>query len=161
MKYISQDSQQPLPRPHNGFWVKDQTVYDVSESSHILFLTEHPGLFSLTLDGIKEVYKTFGETFGSDGGRARERLVRMAVQSGAIRVRKYDRPSYWSIQCNSTADQKSDIVAFIKWAVESRVMRADDAAAIVGFKDEGDRHSYTWEKGGIGKYMESTDLGDS
>ena len=160
MKYISQDSQQPLQSSHNGFWVKDQTVYEVSESSHVFFLAEHPGLFSLTLDEIKEVYKAVAETFGSDGGLARQRLIRLAVRSGAIRVRKYERPSYWSIQCYITADQRADIVAFIKWAIEMNVMREDDAAVILGFQSEEDRHSYTWEEGGVGKYLESSDLGN-
>jgi hypothetical protein len=161
MKYVSEDSKEPLPSPHNGFWVKDHTIYDVSESSHILFLVEHPAFFSLTLDQIKEVYKTFAEPFGSDGGRAREHLIRLTVRSRAIRVRKYEHPSYFSIQCNSTVNQRADIVAFIRWAIEMNVMKADDAAVILGFQDESDRYSYTWEEGGIGKYVESTDLGNS
>jgi hypothetical protein len=161
MKYISLDSTEPLPSPHNGFWVIGRSVFEVSESSHILFLAEHPALFSLTLDQIKEVYKTFAEPFGSDGGRAREHLIRLASRSRAIRIRKYERPSYWSIQCNSTANQRQEILSFIRWAIRSGVMREDDAAVILGFQDEGDRHSYTWEKGGIGKYLQSTDLDDS
>ena len=161
MKYISQDSKEPLPSPHNGYWVKDQTVYDVSESSHIAFLHDHASLFSISLEQIKEIYSNCGEPFGSDGGKAREQIIRMATRSGWIRVRRYERPSYFSIQCNSTHDQRSEILAFLKWAIESAVMKADDAAVILGFQDEGDRHSYTWEEGGIGKYIESTDLGDS
>ena len=160
MKYISQDSQQPLPSPHNGYWVKDQTVHDVSESSHILFLTEHPGLFSLTLDEIKEVYKTFGESFGSDGGQARERLIRLAVRSGAIRVRKYEKPDYVSIQCNSTHDQRADIVAFIEWAIENEVIRMDDAAVILGFRMRGSTFLHLGARWYC-KYVESTDLGNS
>ncbi len=155
MKYISRDSKVPLPSRHSGFWFKPPSeVFDVTESSHVMFTMEHPDLFSLTLDEIKEVYKAFGETLGTDGGQARERLVRMAVQKSFIRIRKYQKPMYWSIQCQSTVDQNADIVAFIRWAIfESGIMKADDAAVILGLQDEGDRHSYTWEQGGISRFL--------
>jgi hypothetical protein len=159
MKYISGDSRVPIPSSHSGFWFKPPSdIFDVTESSHVIYMLQHPGVFLLTLDEIKEVYKAFRETLGTDGGQARERLVRMAVRSGLIRIRKYERPSYWSIQCNSTADQRKDILSFVRWAIGTGIMREDDAAVILGFKDEGDRHSYTWEEGGISRYIESDDL---
>jgi len=84
----------------------------------------------------------------------------MATRAGLVRIRKYVKPMYWSIQCNSTHDQRADIVAFIRWGVESGIMRKDDAAVILGFQNKEDRHSYTWAEGGIGKYIESTDMED-
>jgi hypothetical protein len=155
MKYISKDGSVPTPSSHSGFWFKppDQ-VFDVTESSHVMFMVEHPDLFGLTLDEIKAVYAAFGETLGTDGGQARERLVRMAVRSGFVRIRKYQRPMYFSIQCYSTVNQREEIVLFIRWAIESAgVMKTDDAAVILGFENEKDRHSYTWEDGGIATYM--------
>lgn len=159
MKFISRDFKLPISSSHSGFWFKPPSeIFDVTESSHVLFMVERPDLFSLTLDEIREVYKAFGETMGTDGGQARERLVRTATRSGFVRIRKYVKPMYWSIQCNSTVDQKADIVAFISWAIESGVMKADDAAVIMGFHDQADRHSYSWEEGGISRYIESDDL---
>ena len=145
----------------NGFWVKDDTIYDVTFSSHVAFVLDNVSLFSISLDEIKEIYSICGEPFGSDGGKAREQLIRRATLSGWIRVRKYEKPSYVSIQCNGTVDQRADIVAFVEWAIKSGVLKSDEAAVIMGFQDERDRHSYSWEEGGIGKYVESTDVGDS
>jgi hypothetical protein len=161
MKYISLDSTEPLPSPHNGFWVKDDTVYDVTFSSHVAFVLDNVNLFSISLEEIEEAYSNCGEPFGSDGGKAREQLIRRAIGFGWIRIRKYEKPNYISIQCKSTHDQRMDIVTFLKWAIESGIIKADDAAVILGFQDEGDRHSYPWEDGGIGRYIETTDLGNS
>ena len=162
MKYVSRDGANFSAAPNSGFWLKDNTVFDVTFSSHVAFVLDNVKLFSISVEEIKEAYSKFGEPFGSDGGKAREYLIRMATRSGWIRLRRYEKPNYWSIQCNSTRDQKADIVAFIRWAIDdARVMKADDAAVIVGFQDEKDRHSYRWEEGGVGKYIESTDLGNS
>lgn len=152
MKYISQDSQQPLPSPHNGYWVKDQIVYDVSESSHIAFLLDHAKLFSISLEEIKEAYSNCGELFGSDGGKAREYLIRSATRSGWIRVRRYERPDYWSIQCNDTAKQRKEVLAFIQWAIESEIMKPDDPAVVLGFENKDDHHYLTWSDGGLSKF---------
>ena len=47
-----------------GFWLKnDGTIADVTNTTHMMFITSHPDLFGLTSEGIKDVCDRFGERF--------------------------------------------------------------------------------------------------
>ena len=153
MKYISQDSQQPLPSPHNGFWVRDDTIFDVTTSSHVKFIIENTSLFNLTGEQIADIYKKHGEVVGTEMS-AREELVRYATSLGWIRVRHYPKErDFWSIQADDTNKRRFTIAGFLRWAIECKVMERDSSAVIVGFDDPQDRLEYDWKQGGIGEYL--------
>jgi hypothetical protein len=130
------------------------TVFDVSESSHVTFIIEHHDLFSTTLEDIRQVFARHGEAFGSEKG-AREELIRNAAKLGLIRIRLYQKPFYWSIQCSNTKKQKPEILAFIQWAIASDIMRPDDSAVILGFENKEDRQHFNWRDGGISTFLKN------
>ena len=155
MKYISVDSTAPIKNPHNGFWLKDDQIFDVTTSSHVRFLIETAAFFNLTGEQIAEIYKKYGEALGSES-KAREELVRYATTLRWIRVRHYPKskevPDYWAINCHSTVVQREEIGAFIQWAIENEIISPDDSAVIVGFEIQTDRQVYGWSEGGISGY---------
>jgi len=99
VRYISKESTHPVPSAKNGFWVKDDKVYDVTSSTHVQFMIDNPSLFGLTTERIRSVYEKHGEQVGTEQ-KAREELIRHAAAMGWIRVRKYEKPSY-SLSGNS------------------------------------------------------------
>ena len=110
MKYVSKESSHPTPSPSNGFWVKEDTVYDVTFSTHVGFVVDNPGLLGLTGKDIMDIYAKHKEIVGAES-KAREELVRYAASLGWIRVRHYSRPGneYWSIQMDNTT-RRRDVI---------------------------------------------------
>jgi hypothetical protein len=155
VKYVSNDSTHPVASANNGFWVRDDQIFDVTTSSHVRFVIENPSLFNLTSKQILEVYNKHGEVLGGES-KAREELVRYATSLRWIRVRHYlkrkEVPDYWAINCHNTVVQREEIGAFIQWAIENEIMRPDDSAVILGFEIQTDRHVYSWSEGGISRY---------
>jgi hypothetical protein len=153
MNYMPEHSGPPIASPNSGFWLRGQTVYDVTTSSHITFLVEHPDLFEISAELIRRIYSSHSETIGTEG-KARDELVKLATSRGWVRVRHYDKPrDYWSIQCDKTETRKRTIHEFIEWALSKEVMMEHDSAVILGFADPKDRYEVRWEKGGIRAYL--------
>ena len=153
MKYISTDSTHPLLSSRNGYWLKDNAVYDVSHDTHINFIITHADWFGLTDQTILDIYARYDEAPGKEA-KAREELVRIAAVKGWIRIRHYsDRRDYWSIQTDDTEARKTSIVEFINWAVANKIMQPDAEAVILGFNNKEDRKEYKWKDGGIQRYL--------
>ena len=154
MRYFSSESGiVPIPSLDNGYWVRDEQIFDVTSTSHVRFMIENPSLFNLTSRQILEVYNKHGEFLGSES-KGREELVRYAASLGYCRVRRYTRPNeYWSIQTDSTKVRRNTIVAFIRWGIENGIVQANDSAIILGFNDPQDRHEYEYKDGGIGNFL--------
>jgi hypothetical protein len=153
MKYISKDIAHPFASPTNGFWVKDDTVYDVTFGSHVGLIIERPGLFGLTGKMIMDIYRKHGEVVGSES-KARDELVRLAASNGWIRVRRYSTPrDFFSIQTDDTTKRSKDIIAFVVWALEQKIMMPDSEAKILGYHNPGDCQEYKWADGGITLYL--------
>lgn len=153
MKYVSRDSTSPTASPSNGFWVKDDTVYDVTFGSHVGLIIERTDLFGLTGKMVMDIYKKHGEVIGSES-KAREELVRLAAAKGWIRIRHYANPKdYFSIQTDDTTKRKKNIISFLMWAIAQGIMMRDSEARLVGFNDPGDFKEFKWVDGGIGRYL--------
>ena len=66
MRYFSSESGiVPIPSLNNGYWVRDEQIFDVTSTSHVRFMIENPSLFNLTSKQILEVYNKHGEVLGS------------------------------------------------------------------------------------------------
>lgn len=155
MKHFSEQSGPPIVSPQNGFWVCKDRIYDVTNSTHALFIMSHLALFQLTTDIVRDTYNRHHETVGTEG-RAREELIKLVASKGWVRVRHYSKPTeYWTIQCDGTEKRKETIREFIEWALSDRIMNETDAAVILGFDNPRDRHKYSWESGGVGAYLTS------
>jgi hypothetical protein len=153
MKYISKDIAYPTPSPTNGFWVKEDIVYDVTFGSHVGLIIEHPELFGLTGRMIMDIYKKHGEAIGSES-KAREELVGLAASNGWIRVRRYSTPKdFFSIQTDDTKKRRKDIIAFVVWALGQKIMMPDSEAKILSYNNPGDCQEYKWADGGITLYL--------
>ena len=136
MKYFSSESGSvPIPSLNNGYWVRDEQIFDVTSTSHVRFMIENPSLFALTSNQIIEIYNKHREILGAEA-KARDELVRYAASLGYCRVRRYTRPKeYWSIQTDSTKERRDTIVSFIRWGIENGIVQENDSAIILGFKD--------------------------
>ncbi|MGA2762965.1 MAG: hypothetical protein ABSG17_06340 [Spirochaetia bacterium] len=153
MKYVSRDSTIPMASSNNGFWVRDDQIFDVTNSSHVRFIIDNPFLFNLTGKQILDVYKKHREVVGTES-KARAELVRYAASLGWCRVRHYTRPKeYWSIQTDSTKARKETVVAFIRWGIENGIVHKNDSAVIIGFANSRDRHEYLYQDGGIANFL--------
>ncbi len=153
MRYFSSESGTvPIPSLNNGYWVRDDQIFDVT-SSHVRFMIANPSLFDLTGEQILDIYKRHGELVGTEA-KAREELVKYAASLGFCRVRRYTRPNeYWSIQTDSTKTRRNTIVTFIRWGIENGIVQENDTAIILGFDDPQDRHEYEYKDGGIGNFL--------
>ena len=152
MIYISVDGTNPTASSRNGFWVKGETVYDVSFTTHVAFLIDHADLFRLTTKKIADIYKKHSEVVGSEGS-AREELVRLAASKGWIRVRRYTRPrEYISVQCNDVVRKRNEIVAFLEWTIEKGIVTTVEEVQLSDFAD-GVTYTFDWGDDGVRKYL--------
>ncbi len=119
-----------------GFWLKnDGRIADVTNTTHIRFVTSQPELFGLTSERIKEVYDEFGEIYGSEG-IAKERIAKNLYEDGWTRIRKYEKSNeYWEIQCDDPSKRKKEIHSFLKWALEKNLMSHYDEIRVVSFSN--------------------------
>ena len=116
-----------------AYWIKRNQIIDVSESRHIHVIIGNPEQFGLTERFVKATYKKYKEKMYSEGN-AREELIKLATQSGWVRVRRY--PDYWSIQFDTYRKRKKVIQNFIYWAtVTKKIMKKTDSLQLVGFND--------------------------
>jgi len=68
----------------------------LSVERHIQLIIENPDIFGYTKQEILDLYNKYHEDLGQEG-KAREEIINQVIKKGWIRVRKYDRPEYWSI----------------------------------------------------------------
>jgi len=153
MEYVSDEGKSPSESSKNGYWVFGKKVYDVTTGIHVKLIVEHPELFNLTAEKINEAYARHKEPLGSEGA-ARDELIRLAASLGWIRVRHYTGPwDNWSFQCHDTVKQRGEIKEFAAWAIQNGIIKENDHAVMVGFKEKDDRHEYKWEEGGIQVFL--------
>jgi hypothetical protein len=91
MKYVSERSGPPIASPNNGFWIRSDEIFDVSDDTHVQFMIRNPEKFNLTTGDICLLYYFHEEAVGSEK-QAREDLVKIAASQGWIRVRHYVKP---------------------------------------------------------------------
>ena len=72
----------------HGFWTKNDEWITVSED-HVTAILEEPERFGMTRPAIDEIYAAQGENIGNEG-RARDEVIRRAVENGWVRIRRYN-----------------------------------------------------------------------
>jgi len=117
-----------------GYWIKGNKIIDVSDTSHINFILQHPQDFNLTKERILDTYNKYGEKLGVEG-RARDEIIKKVSRAEWIRVRHYiEQRDYWSIQFDKFDTRKRTIRNFVEWAVfDKKVMSKNDTLVLIGF----------------------------
>lgn len=120
-----------------GYWVKNNKIIEVTDTTHIDFILRHPEDFNITSDDeVEKTFKKYNEKIGVEG-KAREEIIKRVATSGWIRVRHYVKgQDYWSIQFDKFNLRKSAIKNFIEWAIfDSKVMSKNDTIVLIGYND--------------------------
>jgi hypothetical protein len=138
-----------------AFWIKDKKVIDITTTTHINFIINHPDDFFLTKDYIKKLYNKYKEKLGVEG-KAREEIIRKVSELGWVRVRHYKvkQEEYWSIQYDVYNERnKRTIKNFVEWALyESKIMNKNDTLLLLGYKDNSS-YSYNFISGGVLNFL--------
>lgn len=97
----------------NAFWVNPYgEILDIGHGKHITSITQAPEKFGFTLDEIKDAHEKYGEPMGIEG-KAREDLIKDAMQRGFIHIRLYPN-KFWAV--NAWRFHKKIKQALSKWA---------------------------------------------
>jgi len=151
MEYVILDD--PRPLQGRAFWLCEAKVYEVSPSSHVQFIIDHPALFALTQKRIREIYGWQLEPLGYEA-RAKEILIKHAISLGWTKIRHYLRPSdYWSIQTDNTLKRAEQIRSFLWWAVDEEILESHSEGIIMAYDNPSDCFRYKRRNGGIGRYL--------
>ena len=82
---------------NNMFWISPKGEILSVGTKHIDMIINSPETFGLTKEQIQQVFQKHNEPMGSEGN-AREELMADLLKQGWIRIRKYRRPDFWSVQ---------------------------------------------------------------
>ena len=135
-----------------GCWVKNNRRVDVTESSHIAFLNDHPAQFVLTQKKVEQIHKKYGEKKGTEN-KAREKLIKLGCRSGWVRVRHYiGKEDYWSIQFDDWGKRKKTVINFVRRAIRSKIMSRNDELSLTGFADSTYKE-YSYIDGGASMFQ--------
>jgi hypothetical protein len=100
----------------NAFWINPYgKILDIGHGKHITSMTQAPEKFGLTLDEIKDAHAKHNEPMGIEG-KAREDLIKDAMQRGFIHIRLYPN-KFWAVnlwQMNPKAKKALSV-----WAEEA------------------------------------------
>jgi hypothetical protein len=81
-----------------AYWISPQgTIMPMNHYHHIESIIKDPELFGFTKEQIEETYEKYGEKPGVEG-KARGEIMTDAMNRGWIRIRKYSRPDFYSVQ---------------------------------------------------------------
>jgi hypothetical protein len=79
------------------YWISPTGEVVSNFTTHMDFMFKNPQKFDMTRQEILDAHELHGEKVGAEG-RAREDLLKKAMMNGWIRIRKYNRPDFWTIQ---------------------------------------------------------------
>jgi hypothetical protein len=79
------------------YWISPVGEVVSNFTSHMDFIFKNPQKFDTTQQEIIDTHEMYGEKVGAEG-QAREEILREAMMNGWIRIRKYNRPDFWSVQ---------------------------------------------------------------
>ena len=135
-----------------GYWAIDRHYIEVTNDKHIEAIIKNPKIFGLTDKIVTDVFKKHKEKVGTEGN-AREELIIMASKSGAIRVRHYLKPDYWSVQFDEWKKRRKDIKYFIEWAVlDAKIMGKYETVVLHGYVDDYYK-TYDYMEDGIAAFL--------
>lgn len=97
-----------------AYWISPYNeILPIRDTKHIDDVINYPEKFGYTKGEIEEIYKSFNERIGHEG-HAREKIIIDLLQRNWIRIRRYDRPSKYTINVKSLNNRTKDILA--AWA---------------------------------------------
>ena len=91
-----------------AFWITPDGVTHLVPSTHIQFVIEHPDMFCISLDDLRQRYLEQNEPWGSEGV-ARHTTICELVKKGWIRIRRY--PQDYSVNVPELDDVNRDVLA--------------------------------------------------
>lgn len=71
-----------------GFWLDPKNGDVILVDKHINAILDHPEVFGFTREELQSIYDKYGERYRREGN-AREEILKMLIDKGWIRVRKY------------------------------------------------------------------------
>jgi hypothetical protein len=81
-----------------AYWISPEgKIMSLGHGYHIDSILKDPEKFGFTEEKLEEIYAKHGETLGTEG-KAREEVMIDAMNRGWIRIRRYNRPDFYSIQ---------------------------------------------------------------
>lgn len=99
-----------------AYWISPKgKILPMGNSNHITEVINNPEAFDLTLDKIKAIYNKHNEKLGIEG-KAREEIIKSLITKNWIRIRKYIRPDYWSVNINKLDNRTKNYLQY--WASE-------------------------------------------
>jgi len=83
-----------------AFWISPEGEVMSIDGNHIESIHKDPEKFGFNKEEIEDIYAKHGENPKYSGmeGKAREELMVDAMNRGWIRIRRYNRPDFYSIQ---------------------------------------------------------------
>lgn len=144
----------------SGYWFKYGKLYEVGHA-HIDLIVAYPEKFKMTKEYVQGVFESFGEKIGSEG-KAREVLIKEALNSGWIRIRHYNKPrDYWSIQYDNWNDRKASLRTCVEDLILiEKTMGMNDEVIFLGMNDNS-RYHYSFMDGGIEKFVKEVNVMES
>ncbi len=88
-----------------GYWINGDQIIDVTFSSHIDYLSDHPSEFGFSEQEVKEAFRKHGENFGAEGG-ARAELVKAATTRGGFECDSTE--ARWTTGLSNLIDSKNE-----------------------------------------------------
>lgn len=116
-----------------GYWFKDGTLHDLGLKKHIDMIIDNPEIFGLTKATVQKAYEESGEKLHFEG-KAREYLIKQALENGWIRIRHYARTSdYWSIQFYDRGNSIPSVKEIVEKLLKRAEMYEDDNVELSDF----------------------------
>lgn len=111
-----------------GGWITPSGDY-TETTIHVHDIIQDPTKFGFTSDFVADMYAKYNERMGSEG-RAREELIKLSLQRGWIRFRRYK--NYWSLTLHRLNKSTiENIKAWIRGMVKNGVMGKYDDLKIL------------------------------
>ena len=92
------------------------------DPKHIDIIIKNPQMFGVTPEYINSTYVKYGEPIGHEG-HAREEIIKHVVNQGWIRIRRYNRPYFFSINVGNI--DHGTLRRLSKWASQTMLMNGE------------------------------------
>ena len=91
-------------------WVSPSGKIIPVKDKHIVTVAEKPTMYGTTIDKMKKEYEKYGETFPTDEGKAREKIMTDIVKRGWIRTRITPRTGQWVAETYKWGRREKDAI---------------------------------------------------
>ena len=91
-------------------WVSPSGKIIPVKDKHIVTVTEKPRMYGTTIDKMKKEYEKHGETFPTDEGKAREKIMTDIVKRGWVRTRITPKTGQWVAETYKWGRREKDAI---------------------------------------------------